>query len=48
MIALSSLVQICNSFRPLEANSPQLTSSSTFSLYKGYEEVCNILLNAGS
>ena len=42
MIALSSLVQICNSFRPLEA------SSSTFSLYKGYEEVCNILLNAGS
>ena len=48
MIALSSSVQICNSFRALEAKFTQLTSSSTFSLYKGYEEVCNILLNAGS
>ena len=48
MIVFSSSVQICNSFRPLEAKFTQLTSSLTFSLYKGYEEVCNILLNAGS
>ena len=48
MIVFPSSVQIRNSFRPLEAKFTQLTSSSTFSLYKGYEEVCNILLNAGS